>query len=77
MTAPNETPRLKLGFWTRFAIFLVVGAVGTAGSLFSKASQLPMGGRIIVVVIGSVSIALVLTFLMPLLDRRGRERPKK
>lgn len=77
MTAPDETPRPKAGFWRRFFIFLAVGAVGTAGSLFAKSNQLPMGGRIIVVVIGSVSIALVLTFLVPLLDRRGRDTAKK
>jgi hypothetical protein len=59
--------------WRRFVIFLLVGAVGTAGSLFAKDSQLPMSGRIIVVMIGSISIALVLTFLMPLLERRGGE----
>lgn len=74
MTSPDEIPRPQAGFWRRFFIFLAVGA---AGSLFAKSNPLPMGGRIIVVVIGSVSIALVLTFLVPLLDRRGREAAKK
>lgn len=75
MTAPREKSKWMSG-WRRFAIFLLVGAVGTAGSLFAKDNQLPMSGRIIVVVIGSVSIALVLTFLMPLLERRGRDAGK-
>jgi len=76
MTAPIEKNRWMSG-WRRFAIFLLVGAVGTAGSLFAKDNQLPMSGRIIVVVFGAVSIALVLTFLMPLLERRGRDASKK
>lgn len=75
MTAPREKSKWLSG-WRRFVIFLLVGAVGTAGSLVSKDNPLPMGGRIFVVVVGSVAIALVLTFLVPLLERRGRDAKK-
>lgn len=75
MTAPVEKNKWLSG-WRRFVVFLLVGAVGTAGSLFAKDNQLPMGGRIFVVVVGAVAIALVLTVLVPLLERRGRDAGK-
>lgn len=72
MSSPDDKNRWKAGFWRRFAIFFAITLLGAAGSVFGRETRVPMETKAFVAVVGAFSIALLLAFLVPLLDRRGK-----